>query len=61
MEGSDRDKEIAFDIAMALSCSPLRVKKGQNMDVLRVIASDVVRHLKLCRWKIDRLPPAEPH
>lgn len=55
----DTDKDLAFDIAMALSKAPL--KQARGVDDLRVIAANVVKHLRLCRWQFERLPPLEPH
>ena len=54
------EADLASDIAFALSRSPLKVK-GERIEALRIIAGDVVRHLILAGWRLERRPAEEPH
>ncbi len=54
------DQELAHDIAYALARTPFKVK-GQPIEKLRLVADDVVAHLRLCGWKLELGPPVEAH
>jgi len=59
-ERSDRDTELARDIAYALARSPYKAK-GQPIETLRLVADGVVAHLRRAGWRIELGPPAAPH
>jgi len=53
--------ELAFDIAYALAQTSLRPKKVHlGIEACMEPAREVVAHLQLCGWLLDRKPPAAP-
>jgi len=59
-EQTDRNPELARDIAYALARSPYKAK-GQPIETLRLIADGVVTHLRRAGWRIELGPPVAPH
>jgi hypothetical protein len=52
------DQDLARDMGYALWRSPFRVKRGQGIDVCRLIAEAVIEHLRRCGWRFYRVPPS---
>ena len=51
------DDDIRRDIALALS-KHIRSNRPRDADEVRMIAAaDVLRHLRLCGWKIEKDAP----
>ncbi|MDX2155580.1 MAG: hypothetical protein SFW09_03635 [Hyphomicrobiaceae bacterium] len=55
------DDALAFDIGYALAKAGVVVKDRRRIEALRSIATDIVAHLRLCRWTFRQLPPPELH
>jgi hypothetical protein len=53
------DDELAFDLAMSLRGTA--VGRGRKVDDLMIVAHAVVRPMKMCRWRFERLPPEAAH
>ena len=53
MDKRDTEKDLIFDVAMALRGSKLRGVEAE------IAARKVVEHLKLCRWRFAREEPGE--
>lgn len=60
MIDEDLEHKLAFDIWMGLCKSPHAGKVGHEHDPLKLMADDVVDHLKLCNWEFRRREPEEP-
>ncbi len=55
-----RDDDLAFDIAYALSRQRKvlrRIPDHKDIEHLRLAAKAVIRHLRLCGWRLDKKPP----
>lgn len=62
---TDSSVELTFDVKQglrkALPFFPAPRSGPASDDSLDLIAETVVEHLKLCRWRLSRLPPVAPH
>jgi len=62
---TDSTVELVFDVRQGLRKAqpffPARRSGLVSDDSLDLIAETVVEHLKLCRWRLRRLPPVAPH
>jgi hypothetical protein len=58
---TDDDDALRLDIAMALS--KIKTKpRGDREDIYRkMVAEQIVEHLKLCGWQMTRKPPLKQH
>lgn len=56
---SSSDEYLLLDITFALSRSPFRIK-SQRPEHLEIVATDILKHLKLANWRFERNPPVEP-
>jgi len=57
---TDPETELERDIGYALARSPFKAK-GQRIETLRLVAADIVRHLRLAGWCFRLRPPAPLH
>jgi hypothetical protein len=47
---------LLFDVKFALAKSVYTPKKFRIADA-EALAKDVIAHLRLCRWRIEKIPP----
>ncbi len=47
------DEKLAYTIAYSLSRSPFALKRGNADDVLKIIARDIIKHMKESGWSFE--------
>jgi hypothetical protein len=56
------EQELGFDIGYSLPRVAVRgLRRAFTEDERRAIATGIVEHLKLCRWRFERDPPPIGH
>ena len=55
-----KEDQLAYDIAYALRRSRFRLRKGEADSALGIVAQQVVEHLKLTGWLLEKKPPLLP-
>jgi hypothetical protein len=55
------DEELRLDIAMALSKIKTKPRGDRDGVYRKMVADQILEHLKLCNWRFVKGPPAPHH